>query len=405
MSNNSDIIDALNERRAKISARFETGLGNSAQEVRQVLGALDHPASYYTALTNAERDNACQEWSDLADRLGVHLPKARTTRAVRTPLLPPAVVEFFGDAKCIPRRPYASDDPRTGIHPRDWDIAAGLRSIQINPPEMQHWLIFDCDHDTFDLWREHLPEPSYIAINPDDHRHPGHHHVAYKLAAPVCRSARAHRKPIIYLRAVQEAMRRALGGDPAYTGLITKNPLHPDWRVQRGDGLPTYELGDLAAGLDLRQPRAERPRSAPHELQDLTLVGIGMRNKALFDVVRHWAYAEADGPDSILEYARRCNELLPDPLPDNEVRSTARSIAAYIQAHRHGSGSRDHQAFVERQRGRGRKGGQRSGEVRAAMSEDRRASVRLMAARGMSSRQIAAELGVNQSTIVRWLKE
>ena len=47
--------------------------------------------------------------------------------------------------------------------------------------------------------------------------------------------------------------------------------------------------------------------------------------------------------------------------------------------------------------------GRMSGLSRAAKAEDKRASARLMAAQGYSSRAIAASLGVNQSTVVRWL--
>lgn len=41
----------------------------------------------------------------------------------------------------------------------------------------------------------------------------------------------------------------------------------------------------------------------------------------------------------------------------------------------------------------------------AIMFGDRFTQARLMAANGFSSRQIAREVGVNQSTIVRWLKQ
>ncbi len=43
-------------------------------------------------------------------------------------------------------------------------------------------------------------------------------------------------------------------------------------------------------------------------------------------------------------------------------------------------------------------------QARRAKNEDRRASARLMAAQGVSTRAIAAELCVDQSTVVRWLK-
>jgi len=61
--------------------------------------------------------------------------------------------------------------------------------------------------------------------------------------------------------------------------------------------------------------------------------------------------------------------------------------------------------WKEEVRRRQAEGGRYSASIRATNHpEDKRTIARLMAARGMSTRAIAAELGVNQSTVVRWLK-
>ena len=51
-----------------------------------------------------------------------------------------------------------------------------------------------------------------------------------------------------------------------------------------------------------------------------------------------------------------------------------------------------------------KKGGQASGKARAAASEDKRASARLMRSQGKTQAAIAAELGVHVNTVANWLK-
>ena len=109
-----------------------------------------------------------------------------------------------------------------------------------------------------------------------------HAHLVYGLSVPVLlESDEARVAPMRYLAAVESAFRAALQADEGYSGLITKNPQHPIWRVLRG---PTafYDLGYLAEHVHLEK-HLPKQGAKPQE------VGLG-RNCVLFDFLRLWAY-------------------------------------------------------------------------------------------------------------------
>jgi hypothetical protein len=84
-----------------------------------------------------------------------------------------------------------------------------------------------------------------------------------------------------YLCAVESLMRERLQADPGFSGLITKNPIHPAWQTLRGPRM-FYDLAELAEwlpGLEKHIPKRGRVDS----------VGLG-RNVTLFDALRKWAY-------------------------------------------------------------------------------------------------------------------
>uniref|UniRef100_UPI001555E025 primase C-terminal domain-containing protein n=1 Tax=Halomonas hibernica TaxID=2591147 RepID=UPI001555E025 len=92
--------------------------------------------------------------------------------------------------------------------------------------------------------------------------------------------------------------------------------------------------------------------------------GLG-RNCTLFEKLRQWAYkAIRQGwPDAdrwyeaVLTRARAYNDF-DAPLPDSEVKATARSVAKWTHCNLSSSG------FSQWQAAQGRKGGVRSGQVR-----------------------------------------
>ena len=69
------------------------------------------------------------------------------------------------------------------------------------------------------------PMPTAVVENPAN----GHAHAVWALSEPVTRTEYARRKPLAFAAAVTEGLRRAVDGDQAYSGLITKNPTHDAW--------------------------------------------------------------------------------------------------------------------------------------------------------------------------------
>lgn len=296
----------------------------------------------------------------------------------------------------LPTRPYCSDN-KTASLIRTKTHALRRTYIQHNSPVALNWLVFDVDIGSGGgppalRWEAAgLPAPAWVAGRED-----GGAHIAYGLRTPVALAEASRIDPLRYAAAIEGAYRDALGADEGYAGLLTKNPTHPAWRVwlpaaAANGGI--YDLGELAEFVDLTKKRKRRREAT----------GIG-RNVELFDRLRLWAYRAvrsywapagyARWHTAVLERAESYNDFSP-PLPTSEVKATAKSVSNWTWKHITPGG------FREAQAARGR----RSGTARRAASEDKRSSARLMAAQGLSTRAIAAELRVNQSTVARWLRD
>ena len=147
---------------------------------------------------------------------------------------------------------------------------------------MRVWSIHDCDYEGAALaWDDAgLPPPSWAAINPEN----AHAHLVWGLSAPVLVDGlHAREAPLRYLCAIEACMRELLRADPGFSGLITKNPAHPHWRLLRGPRLG-YELHELREWLPEDLLRKHHPKR-----KKIEEVGLG-RNVTLFDRTRHWAY-------------------------------------------------------------------------------------------------------------------
>ena len=221
----------------------------------------------------------------------------------------------------LPKKPYCTNNLGSGVVIRQKNKAIEFKYLQINDLFVRA-LIFDVDHP-FGAWiweSAGLPPPSWATVNPQN----GHAHLVYPLWTPVCRTDAARIKPLRYLAAVEQAYRTRLGADPGYSGLLTKNPLHPDWGFVNFSSA-AYDLAYLADWIDL-----------PKKSEKIVPTGLG-RNCTMFDEVREWAYRaikdywRPDGSGTwhkaVLECCRSRNVLFSVPLPDSEVRATARSIA------------------------------------------------------------------------------
>jgi hypothetical protein len=196
---------------------------------------------------------------------------------------------------------------------------------------------------------------------------------------------------------VEAAFRAKLEADTGYSGLMTKNPAHPLWRVLRGPQ-QSYELGDLAEWVDLPK---HLPKKKPQE------IGLG-RNVTVFEWLRQYAYRQirhykVDVRNFILWQshlngkALERNGELKHPLAGNEVWHIAKSVSKWTwnKFDLDASDAR----FSALQAHRSKKGNL----ARWGDSENKQASARLMAAAGRSVREIAAELEVGKSTVARWL--
>jgi hypothetical protein len=274
-----------------------------------------------------------------------------------------------------------------------------MRYFQLNPLSFCHALVFDIDRAgaAYAAQDANLPDPSAVIITP----HNRHAHIWYLLDLPVATGNAAHQKPLDYLAAIQRTYTRVLGADAAYSGVITKNPLSDAWLSLYSLNAPVrlYTLQQLHEDIGLLDPKHKKPDEA---------LGFG-RNCMLFDRLRKWGYvairrhrgglrrdSRVLWDAECLDKAASLNAEFLNPLSFAEVRSIAKSTAKFCWKH----DAQHEAAFQQRQSFKGKQSG-----IARQPSEDKVTSARLMHASGMSTRQIGDELGVNQSTVVRWLQK
>lgn len=225
--------------------------------------------------------------------------------------------------------------------------------IQPNPPCLRSLIITDRDLSDTDYITDELGllVPSWTACNPTS----GTGHVAYALSRPVCTTNAARRKPVNLLARIEAGLVTVLGGDPAYNGVRTKNPLDDTHLTVRlwTDEIPTYSLHDLAQALD-------DLHALPHWNNRKAITGTEIgRNVALFDATRRWSYTAIrkhsyppinDWFNLVEGYAttRNLSDIADTyargPLPPIEVHHISRSIAKWT--HKRFT----KQAFSDRQR-------------------------------------------------------
>ena len=378
-----------------------------AERLRRLRKALFHPASRWADLPLGVKRDLAQQ---ISARLDGYWPgKAKKPTATPSAEQGEQIdLGLFGSAQRLPRRPYCADDLAAGLRIRSLAQALTKPYLQVNPPHLRVWSIYDVDRAGAVLaWEDAgLPPPAWSAVN----RENGHAHLVWGLTAPVLVDSPDMRQaPLRYLCAVESAFREKLQADNGYSGLITKNPAHPLWRVLKGPQ-QGYELGYLAEWVDLPK---HTPKRKPEE------VGLG-RNVTLFDWLRQYAYRhirryKAEGERNIILwqahlYAKALgrNGDFTYPLSGSEVWHIVKSVAKWTW--RRFDLAASDAKFSALQAHRGRKGGlaatnqaeagKVSGMARAQASEDKRASARLMRAKGMTYEQIAEELGV--STMTAW---
>lgn len=192
------------------------------------------------------------------------------------------------------------------------------------------FIVIDIDEpqSTFRYEERNLPTPSIITINPKN----GKCHYLYKLNTPVIYTEEGRRRPQSFYEAVDISLTKALGGDLCYIGRMTKNPLHPDWKVIQHN--VQYDLNDFQEYLDIRTPRK------------IEVVPGEGRNCTLFDSTRFWAYVEVKLHTNFLQFMdaveKKAQELNNSLFSDyergvlsyKEVLHVAKSIGTWTWRHR-----------------------------------------------------------------------
>lgn len=293
----------------------------------------------------------------------------------------------------LPVKPYHSDDLTNGLSIVKAQHALKSRYIQPNGPTHKYWLVFDVDTSTatMDWYDLGAPAPNIIATNIEN----GHAHLIYGLEVSIRTAPDGKSKPLRYAAAVENALRDKLGADIGYAGLICKNPLHAHWRVSTWEN-NLYTLDWLADCLDL---------SAYNNQKRLPDYGLG-RNCNLFEYLSKWSYkAIRQGWPDYEQWLEACftravgynKQQFKQPLPENEVKHTAKSVAKWT--HKNFSPS----AFSAWQANQGAKGGKISkGGGRPSL--DLAQQVQELKLHKHSNRAIAKILNISASTVSKYSK-
>lgn len=229
----------------------------------------------------------------------------------------------------LSRFPLATDDPELGVWREQRERALRRQYVETSPRALVAAVVIDVDRPdavlrAFERPSDH-PVPSWVV---EGNR--GHGHVGFWLESPVCRTDAARVDPLRYLARVTEGLRRSLDGDQAYTGLLTRNPLHDEADVIWGTD-KAYSLRELGT--------VHTPRQLPRKPERSS--GLG-RNVSMFDTARHEVYGLHD-PDQPLDdwhrvVVQHCHAVnstfdaaLGGPLPFAEVQATASSISRWTR--------------------------------------------------------------------------
>ena len=311
------------------------------------------------------------------------------------------LAESFIDS--LPNKPYATDDFNHGVKIHSKKNAVTKRYLSLNHKYVTQWLTFDIDRAgaVADLYYDCMgvPEPNIVVENTEN----GHAHFLFKLETPVYLGENASPKPINYLTTVYGELRELLGADKAYTGLMSKNPLHESWRTQELHVEP-YSLTELSHHLELDSKVVKQSKVSADEAYHEG------RNHRIFTELKGWAYVavrEYRGKtyqqwlQSCIDYCMQLNSVLVHPLGYGEVKQIAKSVSQFCWK----NDAYCYAMFIERQSMRGKWGNSSPGGVaRSASYEPLREQAALLFADGMKKKDIALELGVSDRTIRNWLK-
>jgi hypothetical protein len=214
--------------------------------------------------------------------------------------------------------------------------AANYPYIQPNHAHKITWLVFDNDQGEQSFYayeKANLPPPNLISQNPKN----GNCHHFYRLAKPIFTHDKAGIKGQNYLKGIRNGLTEKMGADPAYVGLISKNPLNSEWRNFEIHE-KAFELDYLAEFCELKWKSTTQAIAESREAAN-TILG---RNCSLFDTLRFYSYAKVSDYrelninraydmwlKAVESEAAAINQRFNPVLSYSELKATAKSVAKW----------------------------------------------------------------------------
>ena len=122
-----------------------------------------------------------------------------------------------------PTRPYSTNSLKNGISRNTREKALSMKFIEAQS-QLRNIIVIDIDKPDADYIvkekaydKETVPVPNYYTQNPTT----GHAHVGYFLDGFTMKGTQADRTR----KWISKSLTQLYGGDPGYTGFITRNPL------------------------------------------------------------------------------------------------------------------------------------------------------------------------------------
>jgi hypothetical protein len=223
----------------------------------------------------------------------------------------------------LPWHGHATDDLQTGVRLYQRQTLLTKAIVQSNPYNSVGWIIVDMDSPTANLdWQDiNAPPPNIVSINKSN----GHAHLFYGLENPVHKNELSSYKALKYCAFINIALTQYLGGDEGYAMHLSKNPTNGKWLTLYPRQW-LYTLDELADWL---------PNLGKVKRKRLPDISLG-RNVNLFENLRMYAYSERRTAidyqqfyANIYTQAKAHNSSFITPLPNGEIRATAKSIAKW----------------------------------------------------------------------------
>lgn len=242
----------------------------------------------------------------------------------------------------IPPMPYATHSKSGGCYREKKAVAiANFEYIQLNPSTNIQTIVLDCDNNINLLDWSVLPCPNLVVMHKDKRNFKTH--LFYVLAKAVPLNSLQTEKQKTLLTIVKKGLTEKLEADPAFGGLLSKNPFCGAW-VARVFRQEPYTLKELRSYIDDDNAneilKAKKAQKSEGFRQWFAEVG---RNCELFETLRFWAYSQVHfyhGKSfdafisACLEHATTLNnKSFKEPLGYREVQDVAKKIARWTWSH------------------------------------------------------------------------